>query len=318
MTKLAIIGYGNLGKACEKIALSGDEFSLVGIFSRRKGVTSAFGTPVFSQDEIYDMAGQVDVAALCTGSANDLTTLGESLAGKLNTVDSFDTHAKMRDYLARMDALARAGGTLSFVGIGWDPGLFSLCRALFEGALPAGVTHTFWGRGVSQGHSEAIRRIDGVADAVQYTVPKQTAVDLARAGHGEMLSERDMHLRVCYVAAEQGADKERIARQIREMPNYFAPYDVEIHFVDVETLKREHSGMPHGGMVLRSGDANGNSCKLQFDLQLDSNPDFTASVLTRYAAACARLSKAGECGARSALDIPVSALFEKDNAARFI
>lgn len=318
MKKIAIVGYGNLGKACEKIALGWDDAKIVGIFSRRNDVASPYGTPVFPQRDIFDAVGQADVAVLCTGSANDLMGLGEALAGKLNTVDSFDTHAKIVGYVKRMDALAREGGTLSFVGIGWDPGIFSLCRALFEAALPDGYTHTFWGKGVSQGHSEAIRRLDGVADAVQYTLPKQDAIDLALRGEGRELTERDKHLRVCYVALKEGADRERVAQQIKNMPNYFAPYDVEINFTDINTLKSEHGGMPHGGQVLRSGASNGKKCNMSLKLQLESNPDFTAGVLMRYAAACARLNAGGESGARTIVDIPVAALFENGDALRFI
>lgn len=318
MKKIAIIGYGNLGKACEKIACEQKVFEVIGIFSRRSGILSPYGTPVYAQERIFDMAEQADVAAMCTGSANDLVGLGLSLAGKVNTVDSFDTHAKMRDYLAQMDICAKEGGKLSLVGIGWDPGLFSLCRALFESALPDGFTHTFWGRGVSQGHSEALRRIDGVENAVQYTVPKREAVELARWGMGESLTERDKHLRVCYVALKEGADAERVEREIRTMPNYFAPYDTEIHFVDSETLAREHGGMPHRGQVIRSGRANGKDCKLEFDLDLQNNPDFTAGVLMRYAAACVRLNQAGERGARTILDIPVSALVGNEDTVRFV
>ena len=307
-----------MGKACERAALLSEDMSIVGIFSRRKGLSSPYGTSIYAQDEIFDMAKDIDVAALCLGSANDLVAFGTSLAGKVNTVDSFDTHAKMRDYVQNMRASASAGGKLSLVGIGWDPGIFSLCRALFEGVLPDGFTHTFWGKGVSQGHSEALRRIDGVLDAIQYTVPKQEAIDLATKGKGEELTERDKHLRVCYIAAKEGADLKKIEESVRTMPNYFEPYDVEIHFVDVQTLKREHGGMPHGGQVLRSGYANGKGCTMKLELKLDSNPDFTAGVLMRYAAACARLNEEGVCGAKTMLDVPVSALYQNDAALRFV
>ncbi len=318
MKNVAIVGYGNLGKACERIACGSEDMRLVGIFSRRRGLVSPYGTPIFAQEEIFDMAKEIDVAALCLGSANDLVSFGISLAGKVNTVDSFDTHAKMRDYVKNMDELATEGGKLSLVGIGWDPGIFSLCRALFEGTLPNGLTHTFWGKGVSQGHSEALRRIDGVLDAIQYTVPKQEAIALALQGKGETLTERDKHLRVCYIAAKEGADTANIEKSVRTMPNYFEPYDVEIHFVDVETLRREHGGMPHGGQVLRSGYANGKGCKMRLELELESNPDFTAGVLLRYAAVCASLNEGGMCGAKTILDIPVSALYENGSALRFV
>ncbi len=308
-----------MGKACERVAVNSGEFELAGVFSRRRGLTSPYGTQFFRQEEILDATGDVDVAVLCTGSANDLVGLGLSLAGKINTADSFDTHAKMAEYVQKMDAAAREGGTLSMVGIGWDPGIFSLCRAMFEAVLRDGRTNTFWGRGVSQGHSEALRRIDGVADAVQYTVPKQSAMQCAREGEGRRLLERDMHLRVCYVVAEAGADRQRIEREIREMPNYFAPYDVEIHFVDAETLRRDHSGMPHGGRVMRTGRTAGGTVRLELGLETESNPDFTAGILMRYASACVSLFDRGERGARTVLDVPIGALYENpQNVLRFV
>ena len=311
MTKIAIIGYGNLGKALERIACASDDLNVAGIFTRRdpKQMTSQFGAAFFKQDEIFDMAQDIDVACICTGSANDVTALGVRLAAVVNTVDSFDTHAKMSDYFAAMDKAATNANKLSIIGAGWDPGLFSLMRALFEGVLPNGGSHTFWGRGVSQGHSEAIRRIEGVLDARQYTVPKDEALRLAREG-GATLSDRDKHFRECYVVAEDGADRYRIKRSIVEMPNYFAPYDTSVTFIDAEQMREEHSAMPHAGFVLRTGSANGNTSRLEFSLKLDSNPDFTAAVMAAYARANVRLASKGECGARTVLDIPVSALFD--------
>lgn len=314
MKRIAIVGYGNLGKACEKYARESDDIELVGIFSRRSGLSSRYGTPIFPQNEIYDAAHDIDVAALCLGSANDLAAFGLSLAGKANTVDSFDTHAKMRDYIAQMDARANDGGKLSLVGIGWDPGLFSLARALFDGAMPDGVTNTFWGEGVSQGHSEAIRRIDGVEDAIQYTVPKREAMRLAM--EGRKLSDAERHRRVCYVVAKEGADRDEIERKIREMPNYFAGYEVDIRFIDAESLKRDHGGMPHGGKVTRV--ARGNKSFMEFSLRLESNPQFTAGVLMRYAVACADLNASGERGAKTILDIPISAILKGEDKLGFV
>ncbi|MDE6303149.1 MAG: diaminopimelate dehydrogenase [Clostridia bacterium] len=323
MIKIAIIGYGNLGKACERIASENDDFEIVGIFTRRdpKSLSSPYGTHFYAQEDIDDFKDVVDVACICTGSANDVTELGVRLASSFNTVDSFDTHAKMGEYFCAMDKAAKESGHLSFVGMGWDPGLFSLARALFFGVLPEGNSQTFWGKGVSQGHSEAIRRIDGVADAKQYTVPKSNAVELAREGKGENLSERDKHFRECYVVAEEGADKKRIEREIVTMPHYFEPYDTKVYFIDKEEIEIFHSGMPHAGFVLRAGEINGTKQSMEFSLKLESNPNFTASVLMAYARANARLFSSGELGAKSILDIPVSALLGAnaiDNVSKFV
>lgn len=315
MIKIAIIGYGNLGRACESIAANSNEFETVGIFTRRNpdAMTSPFGTPFFRQEDIFKLKNDVDVAVICTGSANDVTELGVRLAGDFNTVDSFDTHARIPDYFKEMSRAANAGGRLCFIGIGWDPGLFSLIRALLSGVLPDGATHTFWGRGVSQGHSEAIRRISGVIDAKQYTVPKPEALALAREGGGEWMSDGDKHRRECYVAVENGADKCRIEHDIKTMPNYFEPYDTSVCFVSEEELKARHGEMPHAGLVLRSGRVNGRAQSIELSLKLESNPDFTASVLMAYARANAYLHGLGEVGARTVLDIPVSALFKGSN-----
>ncbi len=317
MIKIAIVGYGNLGRACERIAHNSGDFETVGIFTRRNPdtVKSDFGTPVYSQRDIESFKDETDVACICTGSANDVTDLGIRLAKNFNTVDSFDTHAKMSAYFEQMDNTAKQSGKLCFVGMGWDPGLFSLMRGLCEGILPFADTQTFWGRGVSQGHSEAIRRIEGVVDAKQYTVPKDEALRLAREGKGGSLKVRDKHLRECFVVAEEDADKAEIERKIVSMPDYFEPYDTVVHFIDEEEFKSRHSAMPHAGFVLRSGEINGARCNIEFSLKLDSNPDFTAAVLMAYAKANANLAIAGETGAKSILDIPASALLGKDRSA---
>lgn len=311
MIKIAIIGYGNLGKACERIAYDSTDFKITGIFTRRnpKDMVSPYGSKFYPQDDIFGFENDIDVVCICTGSANDVTGLGVRLASRFNTIDSFDTHAKMSEYYDTMNKTARDSGRLCFVGIGWDPGLFSLMRALFDGVLKDGNTQTFWGRGVSQGHSEAVRRIKGVEDAKQYTVPKPEALRLAREGKGAGLTEREKHLRECYVVAEDGADKGQIEHEIVTMPNYFEPYDTTVHFIGKEEFEAEHSGMPHAGFVLRMGNVNGQSQRLEFSLNLDSNPDFTASVLMAYARANAYMFKNGERGAKCILEIPVSALF---------
>ncbi len=323
MIKFAIVGYGNLGKACEKIAMASDDFELVGIFTRRDPSTmqSPFGTQFFKQDEIENFKGKLDVVALCTGSANDLTSLGEKLAKDFNTVDSFDTHAKMGEYVETMNKINLENGTLSFVGIGWDPGVFSIMRALFEGVLNKGNTQTFWGKGVSQGHSEAIRRIDGVADAKQYTIPKDEALVKARSGEGATLTTRDKHLRECFVVAKDGADKACIEKTIKEMPNYFADYDTVVHFISYEEFDREHGGIPHGGFVLRAGEVNGTKDTLEFSLKLESNPDFTSNVLMAYARANAKMRAKGVTGAKTVIDVPVVDLLAGDwidNVKKFV
>ena len=302
MIKFGIVGYGNLGRACEKIAAASEDFELVGIFTRRDPavMTSPFGTPFFRQSDLPSFEGKIDVLALCTGSANDLVDLGKAAAVHFNTVDSFDTHAKMRGYVTDMEKIASESGHLSFIGIGWDPGLFSLMRALFGGVLADGNTQTFWGKGVSQGHSEAVRKIKGAA------------LDAARRGEGASLTTRDKHLRECFVVAADDADKAEIEREIVTMPNYFDEYDTVVHFISAEEFDRDHTAMPHGGFVLRSGDVNGMKERVEFSLALDSNPDFTASVLMAYAKVNAKLYAAGERGAKTILDIPVIALTDED------
>lgn len=312
--KIGIVGYGNLGKASEKIAVARDDMEVVGIFTRRDPATlsSPFGTPFYRQDDLPSFVGKIDVLALCTGSANDLTALGLKSAELFNTVDSFDTHAKMREYALGMKEVTEKNGNLSFIGIGWDPGMFSIMRCLFSSVLTDGDSQTFWGKGVSQGHSEAIRKIAGVKRGIQYTVPKEDALEKARAGQGASLTTRDKHLRECFVVAEDGADKALIEKTIKEMPNYFADYDTVVHFISEEEFDHDHKAMPHGGFVLRSGEVNGKKQGLEFSLTLESNPDFTASVLMTYARACVRMSKDGEVGVRTALDVPVSKLLDEE------
>ncbi len=314
--KIAIVGYGNIGRACEKQAHERG-VQIEGIFTRREpeSLASPYGSRFFRQSEAFER--EFDVALICTGSANDVEELAYGLAERVNTLDSFDTHAKMREYVTKMDDILSRSGHLGFVGMGWDPGVFSLIRALGEGIMPNGCTSTFWGRGVSQGHSEAVRHIEGVKYAKQYTVPKPAAIALAREGRGGELSERDRHMRVCYVVAEHEEQKERIECRIKQMPNYFAPYDTQVVFVDERTFLTEHSGLEHGGFVLRTGNAGGTDCGMELSLSMKSNPDFTASVMMSYAFALDKLYKAGERGARTILDVPVSALQDGDSV-RFV
>lgn len=305
MIRVGIVGYGNLGKATEKIVNAASDMEAVGIFSRRQ-TSSDLGTPCYFYSELKDFVGKIDVLALCGGSATDIPTQGRELIRMFNTVDSFDTHALIPEYSRDMDAAAKATDHLSVYSAGWDPGLFSLMRLMFESVLPKGNTYTFWGKGVSQGHSEAIRKLDGVKNGKQYTIPKEEALAAVRSGSNPELTVRDKHLRVCYVVAEDGADRDEITRQIVTMPNYFADYDTQVNFIDEETFNTEHSGIPHGGFVIRSGENNGTKHTMEFSLKLESNPDFTASVLVAYLRAGYKLYSEGVRGAKSIFEIPLS------------
>ncbi len=314
MRKIAIVGYGNLGKACENIVCAHSDMTPVGVFTRRDPylLSSPFGTSFYRQEELADIKDDIDVVLICTGSANDVEQTGCMLAARFNTVDSFDTHAKIPSYLRRMNDVANEHDRLCFVSIGWDPGVFSLTRALFNGIMLGAQCQTFWGRGVSQGHSEAIRRIDGVEDAKQYTVPIAAAVNMAYEGNGADLTDRQKHRRECYVVAKPDADKELIRQKIVNMPNYFEPYDTEVHFISKEELINEHSSMGHAGKVIGVGDYNGCKSKIELSLKLDSNPYFTASVMVAYAQANIRMYENGARGALTMPEIPVSALFGGD------
>ena len=305
--KVGILGYGNLGRGVELALRNTSDMEVYGVFSRREpSSVKTCGASVFSIDEIISHKGKFDVLVLCGGSATDLPTQTPEFAKNFNVVDSFDTHAKIPEHFANVDNAAKSGGNVGIIAIGWDPGLFSLNRLVGESVLANGESYTFWGKGVSQGHSDAIRRIKGVVDARQYTVPIESALKRVRAGENPNLSTREKHLRECFVVVEDGADKAKIENEIKTMPNYFADYDTTVHFIDLETLKREHGGIPHGGFVLRSGSTgeNGETKHLiEFSLKLDSNPEFTASVLVAYARAAYRLHKDGKSGAFSIFDI---------------
>ena len=313
--KIAVLGYGNLGRGVELAARNSKDLELSAVFSRRNpSEVKTYGAPVFSVDEILSHKGKFDVLVLCGGSATDLPTQTPEFALNFNVVDSFDTHAKIPEHFAAVDAAAKKGGNVGIIAVGWDPGLFSLNRLFGESVLENGSSYTFWGKGVSQGHSDAIRRIEGVVDARQYTVPIESALDQVRAGKNPKLSTREKHLRECYVVAEESADKARIEQEIKTMPNYFADYDTSVHFIDLATLKKEHGGIPHGGFVLRSGatgERGENKHLIEFSLKLDSNPEFTASVLVAYARAAYRLAQRGERGAFSVFDIAPALLSPK-------
>ncbi|MBE6753075.1 MAG: diaminopimelate dehydrogenase [Ruminococcaceae bacterium] len=303
--RIGIAGYGNLGRGVELAVTASDDLELVGIFTRRDpaSIQPASGAKVYSYDDAENMADDIDVMVLCGGSATDLPVNGPQFAAKFNTVDSFDTHAQIPAYFANMDEVSRKAGKVAIISVGWDPGLFSLARAYFDSVLPNGDTYTFWGRGVSQGHSDAIRRIDGVKNAIQFTVPIEEAMDAARSGSRPQLTTRQKHLRECYVVAEEGADRAVIENTIKTMPAYFADYDTTVEFLGEEEFKSRFTTMPHGGFVIRSGVTGSANHVTEFSLKLDSNPQFTGSVLTAYTRAAYRLAQAGEKGARTVLDI---------------
>nr|WP_189030526.1 diaminopimelate dehydrogenase [Paenibacillus albidus] len=308
----AIVGYGNLGKGVRKAIAQNADIELVAIFTRREpDQVEAGDTGVKFEhiSAIEQYKGKVDVMILCGGSATDLPEQTPAIAKLFHTVDSFDTHAKIPEFFDTVDAAAKQGGTLSVISTGWDPGLFSMNRLLAESILPEGKEYTFWGKGVSQGHSDAIRRVDGVKAGVQYTVPVQDVIDAIRAGETPELSTREKHLRECYVVAEEGADQDRIREEIVNMPNYFADYDTTVTFITEEELSAQHSGIPHGGFVIRSGiTGEGTKQLIEFGLKLESNPEFTASVLVAYARAAYRLGSQGQSGARTVFDIPLGLL----------
>lgn len=310
--KVGIVGYGNLGRGVEKALKQNPDFELRAIFSRRNPDDVAAGNGVVHISEVEKYKGDIDVLILCGGSATDLPEQGPELAALFNTVDSFDTHANIPGYFDKVNAAAHQGGNVSVISTGWDPGLFSLNRLLAESVLPEGKEYTFWGKGVSQGHSDAIRRVEGVKNGVQYTIPVESVVESVRKGEDPVLTTKDKHLRECYVVVEEGADKAKIEREIKEMPNYFADYVTTVNFISEEELKSNHSAMPHGGTVLRSGRTGENNTQIiEFGLKLDSNPEFTASVLVAYTRAVYKLSKDGQVGAKTVFDIPFGLLSPK-------
>lgn len=304
--KIAIYGYGNLGRGVE-LACRNHGVTVTGIFTRRNPETVvSYGAPVYSAERIYDMKGEIDVVILCGGSATDLPVTTPALAKDFCVVDSFDTHANIPTHFAKVDEVATKAQTTALISCGWDPGMFSIARTYAGAVLPQGQDYTFWGRGVSQGHSDAIRRIPGVLDARQYTVPKTEAVESVRKGENPTLTTRQKHLRECYVAVAEGVDKTAVETAIKTMPNYFADYDTVVNFVTVEELKLNHAELPHGGSVIRSGATGKNGEHkqvIEYSLKLDSNPEFTASVLVAYARAVHKLNQKGDYGCKTVLDI---------------
>ena len=316
MIRVAINGYGNLGRGAEQAISKNDDVELVVVFTRRdpESITTQ-GVPVAHVDDMPSWVGKVDVCLDCGGSATDLAEQGPATAAFFNTVDSYDTHAEIPAYFASVDAAAKEAGHLALISTGWDPGLFSMLRVLGDSVLPDGTTTTFWGPGVSQGHSDAIRRIPGVADARQYTLPVQETVDAVKAGDDVELTTRSMHRRDCYVVADDGADLARIEQEIVEMPHYFADYDTTVTFISAEEMAAKHSGIPHGGTVIRRGETSpGVAARIGFELDLGSNPEFTGSVVVAMGRAAARMAARGETGARTVFDVTLADLSAKDPA----
>ena len=317
--RIGILGYGNLGRGVEVAMHQNPDMELVAVFTRRapESVKTLTDVPVYHTDDLLNMQDKVDVLILCGGSATDLPVQSPEYAKYFNIVDSFDNHSKIPEHFDAVDASARVGHKVALISAGWDPGMFSLQRLLGNCVLPCGQDYTFWGKGVRQGHSDAIRRIDGVKDAKQYTIPVESALERVRSGENPELSVREKHLRECFVVAEEGADLSRIEREIKTMPAYFEPYDTTVHFISQEELDREHAGIPHGGFVLRSGKTglhDETHQMIEYRLTLGSNPEFTSSVLVACARAVARMAQEGMQGCKTILDVPPAYLSPKDGA----
>lgn len=308
-TRVGIYGYGNLGRGIECAVNSSNDMELVAVFTRRDPSTLKIASKNVAVVNVKDVASyqdKIDVMIICGGSATDLPEQTPNLAKLFNVIDSFDTHAKIPEHFANVDKVAKANGHIALISAGWDPGMFSLNRLYANAILPNGKDYTFWGKGVSQGHSDAIRRIKGVADAKQYTCPVQSALDAVRSGSNPELTTRQKHTRLCYVVLEEGADAKAVESEIKNMPNYFADYDTTVNFISQEELNRDHSGIPHGGFVIRSGYTGVNNEHkhiIEYSLKLDSNPEFTASVIVAYTRAIARLHKEGAVGCKTVFDI---------------
>ena len=317
--RIAILGYGNLGRGVESAIRQNADTELVAVFTRRapESVTLRTpGVPVLHVDRAIEMKDEIDALIICGGSATDLPVQTPAFAEHFNVIDSFDTHARIPEHFANVDAVAKKSGKVAVISVGWDPGMFSLARLYAGAILPDGADYTFWGKGVSQGHSDAIRRIEGVLDARQYTIPVPAAVEAVRSGSCPALTTREKHTRECFVVAAEGADTARIEREIVTMPNYFADYDTTVHFITMEEMKRDHMGIPHGGRVIRTGKTgfNGEHTNvIEYSLKLDSNPEFTSSVIVAYARAIYRLASEGACGAKTVLDIPPAYLSSLSN-----
>nr|WP_302595552.1 diaminopimelate dehydrogenase [uncultured Cellulosilyticum sp.] len=318
--RVGIVGYGNVGRGVETALRQNPDMELVAVFTRRAPESVNIQTPsakVVSMDEIKAYTDKIDVVILCGGSATDLPVQGPEMAKLFNTIDSFDTHARIPEYYEAVNAAAKEAGKTSVISVGWDPGLFSMMRMMSGAFLPMGEDYTFWGKGVSQGHSDAIRRVNGVKNGIQYTIPVEDAINKVRAGENPTLSTREKHTRECFVVAEEGADKAQIENDIKNMPNYFSDYNTTVHFITEEELKANHNKMPHGGFVFRSGVTGANEEHkqiIEFSLKLDSNPEFTAQVLVAYARAVVRMNREGSLGAKTVFDVPLAYLSAKSSA----
>ncbi|MBQ2931402.1 MAG: diaminopimelate dehydrogenase [Clostridia bacterium] len=317
MVRIGIYGYGNLGRGVENAIKQNSDMQLVAVFSRRDPATvkiNTAGVKVLKVDEAEKMVEEIDVMIICGGSATDLPEQTPALAKLFNVVDSFDTHARIPEHFDNVDKAAKLSGKVAMISVGWDPGMFSLNRLYGGAILPDGKDYTFWGKGVSQGHSDAIRRVEGVADGKQYTVPVQAALDAVRSGSNPELTTREKHTRECFVVAKDGADKAAIEAEIKSMPNYFADYDTTVNFISQEELNTNHAGIPHGGFVIRSGKTGAsleNNHIIEYSLKLDSNPEFTASVIVCFARATARMSSEGMSGCKTVFDVPPAYLSAK-------
>lgn len=309
MIRIGIFGYGNLGKGVECAVAKNKDMELAGVFTRRDPSTVKVNTPgvkVYHEDALGEMKDKIDVLVLCGGSATDLPQQTPKYAAMYNVVDSFDTHARIPEHFANVDAAAKAAGKTCVISCGWDPGMFSLNRLYANCILPDGKDYTFWGKGVSQGHSDAVRRIEGVLDCRQYTIPVEAAMQAVREGKQPELTTREKHIRECFVVAKEGADKARIEAEIKNMPNYFADYDTTVHFITEEEMKKNHSGLPHGGSVIRTGVTgfnNEHTHVVEYKLTLDSNPEFTGSVIAAYARAVYRMNNENQTGCKTVFDI---------------
>ncbi len=316
--KIGIVGYGNIGRGVEAAIKQNPDTELVAVFTRRAADSFKINTPgakVVNINEAKNYTEDIDVMILCGGSATDLPEQGPEFAAMFNIVDSFDTHAKIPEYFEKVNKAAAASKKTGIISVGWDPGLFSMIRMLSGAILPEGNDYTFWGKGVSQGHSDAIRRVAGVKNGIQYTIPIDKAIESVRSGSNPELTTRQKHLRECFVVAEEGADKAAIEANIKNMPNYFSDYETIVHFISEEELKKNHSKMPHGGFVFRCGSTgeNSNNHIIEFSIKLDSNPEFTANVLVAYARAAVRMNKEGNTGVKTVFDVPLSYLSAESN-----
>ena len=320
MISIGIMGYGNLGRGIECAIKQNDDLELVAVFTRRDPATVSIlteGAAVCNVKDVEDWKDKIDVLMLCGGSATDLPVQTPEYAKLFNVVDSFDTHARIPEHFANVDKAAKENGHIGIISVGWDPGMFSLNRMYANAILPEGKDYTFWGKGVSQGHSDAIRRVEGVKDGKQYTIPVAAALEAVRNGEDPELTTRQKHTRECFVVLEEGADAKKVEEEIKTMPNYFSDYDTTVHFISEEELKRDHSGIPHGGFVIRSGKTgwnDENNHVIEYSLKLDSNPEFTSSVLVAYARAAYRMNKEGQSGAKTVFDVAPAYLCAADGA----